>query len=193
MRLSLIITFMLILGASSIFGQPSKWQWASPTPQGNNLTRIAVADSESVFFCGGLSTIVHLNTKDDSWYVTSQAGNETTDLADIAFLHKSRGIAVGNTNGSRSVVLLTRDGGRHWEKQDINIVPQGSWQVVAFRTDGVPFVAGGNKIVASLDGGHTWYTEVITSKPFTCKSMVFTSKKIGYIVGLAPFILKKKD
>lgn len=109
---------------------------------------------------------------------------ETLILEGVDFYTPQFGVAVGSNVWWESVVLMTWDGGQHWEDQYYS---EGSflWDVALTSASTGWAVGWGGTILYTTDGGHSWSR---ASSPTTedLNKVVFVandSDRVGYIFG----------
>jgi photosystem II stability/assembly factor-like uncharacterized protein len=84
------------------------------------------------------------------WKVTALPVPEDRALEDVFFLDESNGWVIG-----QRIAFSTRDGGRTWSRFDSGDF-HGRGHLVRFRTRSEGFVASGNGLEKTTDGGQTW-------------------------------------
>lgn len=112
-----------------------------------------------------------------------QASDVESDLIGVYFQSSERGWVAGD-NG---YLASTRNGGKTWNRVDLNITD--SINEVYFRSDKDGFVVAGRKLFITRDGGQTWQdirpyrTGEFGSGTPEFLSVKFSDKNRGYIIG----------
>lgn len=92
------------------------------------------------------------------WNTPMLQGKSSTGIFSLAFISKSRGIAVGGDYANDAVrlnnAMLTKDGGKSWEKPIIN--PFGYRSCIIYFSNDTLFSTGTSGTDISTDGGFTW-------------------------------------
>jgi hypothetical protein len=109
---------------------------------------------------------------------------ETLILEAVDFVTPQFGVAVGSNVGWQSVVLVTWDGGQHWEDQ---YYTDGSflWDVALTSESSGWAVGWTGTILHTTDGGHNW-TRVPAPTTEDLNKIMFVnvdSIRVGYIFG----------
>jgi len=138
----------------------------------------AVGERKNIFDTG---IILHTNDGGNTW--TAQLP-ETLILGAVDFYTPQFGVAVGTNVWWESVVLVTWDGGQHWEDQYYD---EGyNLHDVALISEHIGWAVGWNgTILHTTNGGHTWNR---VSSPTTglFNKVIFVeddSVRVGYIFG----------
>jgi hypothetical protein len=116
----------------------------------------------------------------------------------MAFWNEKEGIAIGDPTGECLSVIITRDGGNHWEKLSCDLLPEtvegeaafaASNSNIAIYGDHVWVATGGKKarVFKSSDKGLSWEvhdTPIIQGKSMTgIYSIDFYDEKTGIVFG----------
>jgi photosystem II stability/assembly factor-like uncharacterized protein len=144
-------------------------------------------------------------------YKIDISGNEATNIEEVyvekgekvfydsmAFFNSSEGIAMGDPITNCLSIIITRNGGDHWEKLDCENLPlvergeaafAASNSNIAIFKDNVWIASGGKsaRVFHSADKGRTWEvfnTPILQGKAMTgIYSIDFFDKNTGIIVG----------
>ena len=126
------------------------------------LADVCFVDPEHGWAVGDRGTIWHTDDGGRRWYL--QPSNVSCRLESVHFIDRATGWAAGGyshpyTHTSTGVLLLTRDGGRHWSRAD-NLLPaldevrffnhEHGWAV---GRSSAMFASG---VFVSDDGGRSW-------------------------------------
>ena len=118
------------------------------------------------------------------------------NLRSVKFIDTTYGMAVGyKSNPSESIVLKTKDGGKNWESQILNLKTA---KTVFIFDRNISWIGGsietaeGNKgiILYTADGGTNWEQQYISDSSSSINSIDFIDGTLGWAVGSNGEILK---
>ena len=104
-------------------------------------------------------------------------------LTAVQFVDTNTGWAVGRSDiyATNSIIMKTTDGGSHW-----NTLTSGvsgiSFQSLSFIDANTGWVAGGNLVLKTIDGGSSWTPESLTTDA-SIRGVQFVSSTTGFAVG----------
>ena len=148
---------------------PSPWPAAPPAPV-NIVATIAEAGTPA-------------------WRVSASPGQDRNDLRAVAFLDEARGWAAGD-----GAVYETADGGRHWERLNVEVSPTTSAVGLAFSTSyawvalqrrpAEPSRHQDHQVVLLRAGGDKrgWQSQLVSERAFVMD--VSFVKEEGWLTGL---------
>jgi len=148
----------------------------------------------------GSNSRIYKSTDDGrTWRLSFQNQHQDGFLNSIAFWDTSHGIAVGDPVNGHVYILLTSDGGDHWEEVDLKQVPDALTGECGFAASGTCVTVlgtsyawigmGGPKarIYKTPDRGKSWHvyeTPILCGKNSTgIFSVYFENEKDGVVVG----------
>ena len=154
--------------------------WSVALLTSANLNAIAFLDNGNGWAVGE-QEILHSSDGGTSW--NSQRSNVETDgvgeYLDVAFADSTHGVVVGDefatpgTFNGPAFILVTSDGGAHWQRASLNGTPSAlgnsAFTSVCFTDDAsvgiaVGFGVSGNVVFLTADHGATW-TDITTRLP----------------------------
>lgn len=161
----------------------------------------ATSFSGSHFFSLGVGAPAILREHDintNQSHVVYVEKDEAAFYDAMAFWNKNEGIAMGDPTGDCLSIIITRDGGEHWEKIDCDRLPKivkgeaafaASNSNIVLRGDNAWIVSGGmvSRVYYSADKGKSWSvvnTPMISGASTTgAYAMDFYDTQSGIIVG----------
>lgn len=164
----------------------SEWDWVDTGVTGNLAIGYALVQGELSFTddqhgwaVGGLGQIVHTADGGTTWITqTLDCGHSScpTRLFAVEMLDNQEGWIAGEG------LFHTRDGGDHWNMEDVDIV--GDFQDVQFVDALNGWLAGdGGAILVTRDGGATWHEVDNDVSSFTLRGVSFVTQDKGWLVG----------
>lgn len=126
-----------------------------PNPSRATLTAVDFADPDHGWAVGWDAVILHTADGGQSWQLQYFRPSLERPLLDVLALSSEHAVAVG----ARGLLLVTRNGGRHWTRVKPKFDPQAKWHLSAITQlqDGTLFIAGEKGTLGySSDAGKTW-------------------------------------
>lgn len=148
------------------------------------LNAFWIFPSGNEIFIGDRSSFIYNLDGNKQWYSIL---DKNYFLSDISFISETFGIIVG----SNGLVLITKDGGKRWDKKDV--LTEESLLGVNMRDEGIGYIVGFNGIILrTIDGCGTW-TKLNSNTQKYLKSVDFFDKELGICVGGNGTILRTTD
>jgi len=156
-------------------------------------------DASTIYGVGrwnGPAVFVRSTDGGESWQSVSLAPM-MTGAVDVYFFDRLRGIVVGGRgvgnsveeqNASRTVVLMTEDGGTTWTERYVGSAT-GHWAwKISFPTPQVGYVATqgpspDRTVLKTTDGGRTWTEQVVTRTEDGFAGIGFVTERVGWVGG----------
>ncbi|MBU0473202.1 MAG: protein kinase [Bacteroidetes bacterium] len=146
-----------------------------------NLNSFWVFPSGNEIFIGDRSSFVYNTNGNKQWYSIL---DKNYFLSDISFISDTFGIIVG----SNGLVLITKNGGKRWDKS--NALTKESLLSVNLRNEEIGYIVGFNGIILkTIDGCETW-TNLSSNTQKYLKSIDFFDEELGICVGGSGTILR---
>jgi photosystem II stability/assembly factor-like uncharacterized protein len=177
------------------------WEKGSvPGALTNDFRDIYAIDANTAYLMGIGSPARFYKTVDggQNWNLIYSNNQEGIFFSSMEFWDQDNGIAVSDPVKGNWIIIITRDGGKTWEKVPVKRIPapvQGealfaaSGTCITLHGDMVWFASGGPvaRVYRSLDRGHNWEvfnTPVLCGESSTgIFSIAFKDKRQGIIVG----------
>jgi photosystem II stability/assembly factor-like uncharacterized protein len=171
MKLSKLLTFILILYSGSLYSQDG-WFWQNPLPQGNQLISVSYVNSSLVYVSGYSGTLMKSTNGGLSFTIVPTG---LRDGIGVIFINELTGFS-----GASGGLLKTTDGGYTW--QYIPAPVSGVSQIVA-GTPMIFYTLSDNKIYKSTDMCNTWVVSLIPTVNTQVNGLHFVNSQTGYAVG----------
>lgn len=132
---------------------------------------MAVRDSHEAWIAGSNGTVIRTTDAGNTWRRISVPEAEDLDFRDVELLPDGTVLLMSVGEGSASRLLRSSDTGQTWRTVLINSEPQGFFDGMAFREDGLQGVLYGDPIDGRLDihltsnGGKTWQRLSVQQRP----------------------------
>ncbi len=176
----------LLLVPASTLSQTS-WQWVNPLPQGNLLSGIYAAGTDTLFAVGDYGTVIRSSNGGATWLVTPTAGGMVEALFDVEFTNPNDGFAVGVTGQ----MITTTDGGHTWQYGQLPTIRD--LLAVNFRSNTHGWITGGGgSVFSTTNAGSTWHAET-TGTTVNLYDIFFIDSSKGWAVGASGTILHSTD
>lgn len=158
------------------------WRWLNPKPQGNNLKKVQVLNSQVVYASGEAGTMLKTTNGGLDWRMLRTRTN--MNLNALSMVHLDSGFVVGDSG----LVLRTANSGTAWFKQ--NTATDADLNGVHFLQSKLGWVCGENGVVMkTTNGGFNWSLQ---NNPATgtLHDIRFFTPSIGFVAGDSGRILK---
>lgn len=143
---------------------------ASPTGVSEALYAITCLPSGRCWAVGDAHVLETASGVD--WKATALPVPEDHALEDVFFLDDSNGWVMG-----QRIAFSTRDGGRTWSRFDSGDF-HGRGHLVRFRTPSEGFVASGNGLEKTSDGGQTWRSVLTLPSALQVDGIAWTGDRV---------------
>jgi photosystem II stability/assembly factor-like uncharacterized protein len=190
---SVIIAILLFIIGEAGYSQQA-WKWQNPTPQGNNLSSVAIFNLQRIIAVGNSGTVVISNDSGNSWKSTSNVGKTNAALMSIFFDTINRKTWVVGDSG---VILSSPDSGLTWERKTIlqnNKPLSAKLYAVRFTSNNTGWIVGGDGIndgviLKTTNQGDSWQFQNgnVKKKLFAC---YFLNPLVGWVGCDSGIILK---
>ncbi len=174
--------------------------WAAVTIEGptvKGLCNFDKADDNTIIATGrvgGPSFVVRTDDRGDTWQSTDLSG-QVEMLIDAEFFDDRTGIILGGTSAnitaSKTIILLTRNGGRNWRRVFLSDTNSEMGWKADFPSRQIGYISvlsygQQSSLLKTTDGGETWQVLPFIDGPYQAKGVGFITEDIGWVAGERP-------
>lgn len=178
-RFWILGVFTLVL-TQSLFAQ---YFWNNPSIQNNNLYDVHYYNSNTIYACGELGTLLKSTDKGFNWRITHRLQNVFTDFKSITFTDQFNGWIIGDYGE----ILRSFDGGYNWSRQS-SPTTKNLRKVFALRWDKA-WAVGENGAILYAPNGYSFSTQS-SNTIRNLNSIFFIDDQNGFAVGDSGVMLK---
>lgn len=180
--------------------ETDEWLISEQTYDSLNLEFRAIANNSEDFFMlnVGNPALLFKTSNSGNMELVYKEEHEKVFYDAMTFWNKKEGIAIGDATDDCLSIIITRDGGKSWNKVPCNVLPDANKGAAAFAASNTNIVVKGSKtwiatggmastVLYSADKGQTWEvfdTPIIQGKETAgMYSLDFYDDMTGFAIG----------